>query len=320
MAFRDALYRSGVAHAVRARRPVISVGNITVGGTGKTPMVAYLAGLLRGEGLKPAILMRGYRPLGASGMGDEAAALQAALPDVPVFCNRNRAAAAKEAVSSAGANVLLLDDGFQHRRLGRDLDVVTVDALCPFGGGRLLPAGLLRESPSALRRADIVVLTRTDEVEGDVLEEVEGEVRRLAPEAVPARSVHRATRVFFAEENRLGDVAELSGRKVAAFCGIGRPESFRRTLEGLCGEVVLFREFPDHHVYGEEELRSLVREGGKMGAELIVTTEKDYARLRGIQGLGLPPAVIGIELAVTSGEDELRRLVVRAARGGMGEG
>jgi tetraacyldisaccharide 4'-kinase len=320
MAIRGALYRSGVLRSARAACPVISVGNITVGGTGKTPMVAYLARFLEVAGLNPAVLMRGYRPIKPSGLGDEAVALQRVLPNVSVLCNRDRVGVAKEAVLSHGADVLLLDDGFQHQRLARDLDVVTVDALCPFGGGKLLPAGLLREPLSSLRRADVIVLTRTDQACEKSVGETERRLRWLAPKAVLARSVHRAVRVIFPEEGEEGAVSELSSRRVAAFCGIGRPESFRRTVESVCGDVVLFREFPDHYGYRDEDLREVGREARDAGAELIVTTEKDYARMEDARGLGVRLGVIAIELVVTSGEDELQKCVMKAVHEVAGGG
>jgi len=317
MAVRGGLYRAGVLGSARAQCPVVSVGNITVGGTGKTPMVAYLAGLLKREGLKPAVLMRGYRAVSPSGMGDEGLALRKVLPDVPVLCDRDRVSAATEAVSSHGANVLVLDDGFQHHRLARDLDVVTVDAVCPFGCGLLLPAGLLREPVSALGRANVIAVTRTDEVGEESVRETERRLKKAAPKATLARCVHKAVRVDFPQEGREGGVGELGSRKVAAFCGIGRPESFRRTVESLCGEVVMFREFPDHYLYDAEEIMALGREAKELGAELIASTEKDYARLGSAPELGIPLGVIAIELVVTSGEDALETRVMEAVRGAM---
>lgn len=184
----------------------------------------------------------------------------------------------------------------------------------------MLPAGLLREPLSSLRRTDVIVLTRTDQVCEKSVRETERRLKGLAPKALVARSIHRVVRVSFPEEGKEGVVSELSSRRVAAFCGIGRPESFRRTVESVCGDVVLFREFPDHYRYSDEDLREVRREAEEAGAELVVTTEKDYARMEDAGGLGVRLAVLAIELVVTSGEDELRKCVMKAVHEAAGGG
>ncbi|MBN2129221.1 MAG: tetraacyldisaccharide 4'-kinase, partial [Sedimentisphaerales bacterium] len=177
--FRNWLYAQGWLRVHRVGVPVVCVGNLTTGGTGKTPLVVWLARLMGQKGVRAAILTRGYKangrktPYDVTTNTDEPAELAAACPGVPVIVNPDRVAGAAEAIRSHGAQVLLMDDGFQHRRLGRDLDIVAVDATCPFGYGRLLPAGLLREPLSGLTRAHAVVLTRSDQVSEETLRQIE---------------------------------------------------------------------------------------------------------------------------------------------------
>jgi len=215
---------------------------------------------------------------------------------------------ARRAISQ-GAEVLILDDGFQHLRLNRELDVVTVDATFPFGGGRLLPAGLLREPISALGRADVIVLTRTDQVPERKVEETLRKIRAVAPKAEVAKSVHRVISVVHLGGGEM-PVSTLSSKRVAAFCGIGNAESFRRTVGGISGELVLFREFRDHHVYEGEELVELSEAAKRAAAEMLVTTEKDSVRLPRELDVGLPVGVVRTELVITEGEDRLVEAVM----------
>jgi 3-deoxy-D-manno-octulosonic-acid transferase len=265
---------------VRLATPVISVGGLTVGGTGKTPFVLWLAGRLKAEGIQPAILTRGYRRqapekvtiLGPGEQaavaltGDEAQGYSRASVG-PVGIGADRVAAARRIEERFHPGVFLLDDGFQHFRLARSLDIVLIDALDPFGESQPVPLGRLREELQALRRADIVVLTRVEA--GQRLEGIEAMIWRHNP----AAPIYKSRVVAEGWQPR-----EVTG-PVAAFCGLGNPESFWRTLEGLGIRPVLRRAFRDHHRYSADELRELTQEARSRGAEALVTTEKDLMNL-----------------------------------------
>ncbi|MFQ5733800.1 MAG: tetraacyldisaccharide 4'-kinase [Planctomycetaceae bacterium] len=266
--------------------PVISVGNITTGGTGKTPFVAFLADWFADRRTAAAILSRGYRAFAppvaaASGQpheraNDEKLVLDKLCPGVPHLQLPDRVASARTAVAERGAEVLILDDGFQHRRLHRDLNIVLVDALNPFGYGRMLPRGLLREPLRALKRADLIVLTRADQCSVDEKDRILGTIRRHAPGCNVAEVAFRATGLV----NAAGETAALSslaGKPVVAFCGIGNPESFRRTLCGC--DVREFRAFADHHHYTADDLAEVSALLEHSDARSVVTTLKDLVKI-----------------------------------------
>jgi tetraacyldisaccharide 4'-kinase len=312
--------RPGVAR--RAALPVISVGNLTVGGTGKTPTVAWLAERLVARGDRPAIVSRGYGGRAGNGplvvstgdgplcppeiSGDEPALLARIARGSPVVVGADRAAAAERA-RTLGASVVLLDDGFQHRALARDLDVVLLDAARPFGNGRLLPAGELREPIDSLARADVVVLTRAgSEVDAS-------EARRAVAAHRPGIPVVRST------FRRLGFVAADGAaapapERAVAFCGIARPDSFRAELAAEPIEIVSFRAFADHHRFTPRELAELRAAARRSGARLV-TTQKDLARL-GSDARTDAPIALAIELALDDPEtllDAVERAIVRRA-------
>ena len=272
---RDALYRLRILPSSRPTVPVISVGNLTLGGAGKTPMVEWLAARCARAGRRVAILSRGY-----GAIDDEALDDRADLGGVVRLTGANRARLALEAVGDYGAQILILDDGFQHRRLQRDLEVVLVDATRPFGNGRLFPRGTLREPPSALRRAGLIVLTRTDQVTPEALNALRATLRGIAGETPTVETVHRPADIKLPGGSERRDLSWLRGREVLAFCGIGNPEAFRRTLESLGARTVCFRAFPDHHPYTEADRARLKAEAKEFMAEALVTTEKDLRRIR----------------------------------------
>jgi len=268
---------------------VISVGNITVGGTGKTPTVIMLAHMLKKHGYRPAILSRGYggkgegRPglvsdghdllMGPDESGDEPLLIAESVPDVPVIIGKERALSGKLAVERFDVDVLILDDGFQHRRLFRDVDIVLLDSEKPFGNGFMLPRGRLREPRNALKRAHIAVLTST---EGDVIVTGSGI-------QIPHIPVFRGRRIpgnlVRGREKDLFPLEYLRGKKVCAFSGIAEPDSFRKILEPLCGDVARFVPFPDHHAYDEGEVAYIKKICDDCHAQVILTTEKDGMKL-----------------------------------------
>jgi tetraacyldisaccharide 4'-kinase len=257
------------------------------------------------------VLSRGYG--GAGGRNDEALVLEENLPDVPHLQGPDRVALARTAVEELESEVLVLDDGFQHRRLARDLDLVLIDVTEPWGYGHLLPRGLLREPRSSLRRAGLVVLTRCDQAARDRVEAVRREVRRYAP-AVPVVETRHGPVELVDSGRSVAPLDGLRARAVFAFCGIGNPDAFRRTLEGLGADVRGFRTYPDHHSYGRgdvESLRAWLR--GLPPDGLAVTTQKDLVKLR-VDRLGDRPLwSLRVRLQVLSGlgefEERLRGAV-----------
>jgi tetraacyldisaccharide 4'-kinase len=273
---RNRAFDVGAFRARSASVPVISVGNLTVGGTGKTPIVAAVVDWCTSHGLRPVILSRGYRPL-ADGVNDEKLVLDRLCPGVVHLQGADRVKSARAACDQHSAQVLILDDGFQHRRLARDLDLVLVDALDPWGVGRLLPRGLLREPPSSLQRADAVILTRADQCTPEDKARLLEEIRHYGRDEAPIEAVFRPGDLV----NTRGDrEAVESLNTVAAFCGIGNPEAFRRTLtDAGIGKPAAFRNFSDHQHYSEHDLEGLARWAHEQGATALVTTLKDLVKI-----------------------------------------
>jgi tetraacyldisaccharide 4'-kinase len=298
-------YDRGWRAAHRAPVPVVSVGNLTVGGTGKTPCVEFVAAFYRALDLRVAVLSRGYGS--EAGRNDEALVLEENLPDVPHLQGADRVALARTAVEELESEVLVLDDGFQHRRLARDLDVVLIDATDPWGRGHLLPRGLLREPRGGLRRAGAVVLTRCDQVGPDERGGLRRRVERLAPGVPVAEARHRPVELLNGDGERQS-LDALRGRPVAAFCGIGNPDAFRRTLEDLGAAVSPFRVYADHHAYDRGDVDGL-HEWARGLAEgtPVVTTQKDLVKLRLTRLGGRPLWALRICLHVEAGREEFER-------------
>lgn len=323
---RSLAYRRGWFKSFPACVPVISVGNITAGGTGKTPLVQLLAGWLRDEGLRPAVLSRGYGgtrslrdvlvlepgcdpdPLQA---GDEPCLLARNLPGVPVLVSPDRVASAKLATGRLGAGLLLLDDGFQHLRLRRDLDLLLVDATEPLWKNRVIPSGSLREPLSAMGRADAVVCTRTPE------SGIPPDLAQLIEHRCPGRPLfiarHTPAGITPLGSAPLPRAGEESGGWLLV-SGIGNPQSFRNTAEA-CGLRVAGEErFADHHRYQPSDLRQVGRLLADLGADAVLFTEKDAVRLGPLADqLGWPAGFLGLRMAVEN-EDQLKRLVLDRAR------
>lgn len=318
-ALRSRLYDRGALQTWRAGAPVISVGNLAVGGAGKTPVVIAVAERLLARGRRVAVLSRGYGAvrrdarvvadgtrllLGAREGGDEPVLLARRLPGVRVLCGPSRAGLARSAVEDLGADALLLDDGFQHRALARDLDVVVLDASAPFGNGRLLPAGPNREPRSALRRAGLVWLSRVDQADP---RELAG-LRDLAWEATgraPVESEHAPVEVTDGSLSRGADPGTLRGRRVLLLAGIARPAGFRRTLAALGAEVVAERLHADHHRFAPAELEEAFRAAAAAGCDAVVTTEKDAVRIDAAHAGDPRLRVVRIEARILRGAERL---------------
>jgi tetraacyldisaccharide 4'-kinase len=278
MSLRNRLYDARLCAVHRLGVPVVSVGNLTVGGTGKTPAVAWLCALARAHGRRPGVLARGYGRAHGASLNDEGAMLQQRLPWLLQEQGPDRVAAGVRLVA-AGADWIVLDDGFQHRRLHRDLDLVCVDAASPFGNGGVLPAGPLREFRSGLARAGLVLLTRAGALTRDALALAEQRVRAFARAGVRVYACDHAPLEFVAMPARATEpLAQVAARRCVLLSAIARPQSFRATIEALGGVVIADHRFRDHHRFTTAELDAAVRAARDADAWLV-TTEKDDARL-----------------------------------------
>ena len=303
---------SGMASRWAMPVPVISVGNLTVGGTSKTPMVLWLLERLLASGVRPGVALRGYggsyegdcervpsaEKRGEAGRwGDEARMIAARFPGVPVVVARERSLGALDLVSSSGVDAVVLDDGFQHRALKRHLDIVMLDSASPLGNGRLLPTGSLRERPSALCRAQILVLSRWSESSDETRRASETRLRNLVPGAAFARCSLEPAGLWSqgGARVRAGDVARAG---CLAFCGIARPASFRRQLCHVGLEPLALNAFRDHHRYTSLELEALEAEALRCKTGWLVTTEKDQARLEGWRPRTVKLGFLRVELRV----------------------
>jgi len=314
---RRALYDRGLLRVHNVSSPVISVGNITVGGTGKTPLVAWIAKVLAREGRRVCILTRGYGRLDSHDRvivsdgnevlasperaGDEAYLLAEELKRcAAVISDADRVAAARWAVENWNTDVFVLDDGFQNLRLARNLDIVTIDATNPWGNRKLLPAGILREPLSALTRADCIVVTRADDAQQ--LDELENELARLSKGAPVFRSRMNLARLRRASGNETSlGTDEVKRSSVAAFCGIGNPESFFALLKRESYQLCYTRALRDHHRYVQSDLDQIERESVSSGAQALLTTAKDEVKLRSIF-LDLPCYAVDIEIELEENE------------------
>ncbi len=318
---RRALYRNGILKAHRVGARVVSVGNISMGGTGKTPLVNLLADNLSGRGIGVAILTRGYGRtsrghrvlVGGNGnwqdVGDEPLMLSRSLPKVPVVVCADRIAGGKVAVDMFRPNILILDDGFQHLRMAREVELVVIDATCPFGNGRIFPAGTLREKSRALRWAQMFVLTRVNQADG--VGELVDFLHQICPNAIVAQSDCEPISLRDVHSGEQLDLEFLRGKQILAMSGIGNPSSFERSLEQTGARLIERVRFPDHHPYIREELEQVICRARETGAQYVVTTEKDEVRLPVIGKEAIPLLSLGIRLRVVSGERELWELVER---------
>lgn len=311
--WRNRAFDRGRRPVFRAAVPVVSIGNLTLGGTGKTPCVEWVARFFRERGTQVAILSRGYGS--EAGRNDEAMVLEENLPDVPHYQGADRVTLAETAVDESESELLILDDGFQHRRLHRDLDIVLIDATWPPTSDYLFPRGTLREPASSLRRAGAIVLTRCDQAPAATVETLRNWLTTRWPNTPVATSEHRPTELV--NEGVNAAVETLAGQSVGAFCGIGNPAAFRHTLESLGARVADFRSFPDHHAYTREDVEELTRWAGTLppGAA-IATTQKDWVKLRVKELAGHPLWAIRIGLTFRDGEAAFAQVLEKVLASG----
>jgi tetraacyldisaccharide 4'-kinase len=269
LVLRRFFYSYGLKKRTKLKAKVVSIGNITVGGTGKTPLVEWLARRAIGKNKKTVILSRGY------GGGDEVALLSKKLKGFSILTGKDRVSLGKEAINNLKAELILLDDGFQYWPLERDLEVVTVDSTRPLWEDRLLPAGTLRERVSSLKRAEAIVLARVDSTGSGINPWIEY-LKDINPQASIFLSRHRP-REFINKRGETRPLSLINDRNLIAFSGIARPEAFEETLKALGGKLLYSFRYPDHHYYTPADLAEIKKIAGEKG--LIITTEKDLVRI-----------------------------------------
>ena len=322
---RNFAYEHGWLSVKRLPQPTICIGNITVGGTGKTPLVIRLAKDLMAQGLRPAVLLRGYKRektgrravlvrdarqiyATVAEAGDEAMELAERLPGACVGVGADRHAVGNFILKTQPVDCFILDDGFQHHRLERDINIVTVDVTDPWGGGQLLPAGLLREPPDALKRADAVVLTRTGAVGPDRLSVLRAEVSmHMRPSSGLLESRHEPRELVSLQGRKSLPLTELKGKKVLAISAIGNPKAFENTLTELGARLIATMRLADH-TGKADQVREWIKRNRRQ-AEWILMTEKDAMRWGTDGGLPIQAYALRMEMIFTDGEDHWRKLV-----------
>ena len=322
---RNACYRHGIFRTHEVGVPVISVGNLTYGGTGKTPLVEWIARELASLGRKVCVLTRGYgrdnpgqRVVASNGKalladvtqtGDEALMLaDRLLGEAAVICDANRISAAGWAIENLGSDAFVLDDAFQHQRIARDLNILTVDATNPWGNRRSLPSGILREPISELSRADCVIITRAD---SQNCEGLRAEIQQLHP-GVPvllSRMKHTHLRVTDAGSSSI-EADEIKELSIGAFCGIGNSESFFTLLRREGYALSYERSFRDHYKFSQTDINGIVREARDKGVQTLLTTAKDAVKLRALN-FELPCYSAEIEIEIEHPEI-LRQLILKS--------
>lgn len=293
MSLRAAFYKKGVLKQHRLSVPVISVGNLTMGGTGKTPVTIYLGSLL--ADMKPAIVSRGYKSKSTSEVhivsdgnktnsdvevsGDEPVLIADSLPGVPVLTSKNRSRAGQHAINNFQAGIIVLDDGFQHLALCRDLNIALFKVDSFLGNNRIFPGGDMREPLKALHRADCFLLTCVDEENRERALAIQNALAQRFPD-IPAFLAAYQPSGIMDHGGSKRDISALSSQSLFAFCGLASPASFQRTLVRAGVDIVGFKGFRDHHAYLGEELKKLVQDAKKSGAQGLITTEKDMVKLK----------------------------------------
>lgn len=321
--FRNWLYDKKIFAVVKLPCPVISVGNITAGGTGKTPCVIMMARMLQSHGFKPAILSRGYGGsstksvnivadgknilLDSKTAGDEPFLMAQSLRSIPIIVGPQRIKTGKTAINRFGANVLICDDAMQHRQIFRDINLVLLDSQDPLGNGHILPRGKLREPIAGLKRASAFLLTRNDET--PKTDSINKKLSQIGN--IPVfTSIHKLKDVIKGDYSDKWPIADLKGKKVCAFCGIAKPDSFKKSLLAAQAHILSFDTFPDHHNYSRAELEIIKNKFYKNKADLIITTQKDGMRLQKFPEFLNMVYMLSIELEIIPSRESFKKFIL----------
>ena len=315
---RNALYRYGITKRKTLPAKVISIGNITAGGTGKTPLVEFLARYLRTKKKKIAILSRGYggrvpstsecvksaedgKCNNQNDVNDEYLILRENLEGIPILLGKDRLYNGEKAIFNYGSECLILDDGFQHIKLKRDLDIVVIDALNPFAGEYLIPRGFLREPLKGLKRADLFVISHCNQINEDRLRTLYTKLQNFNKNIDICESIHEPVHLENISDNSLWNTSWLRGKRIYGLCAIGNPQSFAATLKELGVCLIQFHTYPDHHAYTQAELDNVVAEAKHLGADAIVVTQKDAVKLKNKDIHATNVMSLKIEIRITKG-------------------
>ncbi len=306
------LYQEHILSVYRAPKPVISVGNITTGGVGKTPIVIWLVKALSQRGLKTVVISRGYGS--KNGPNDETRMFKEILPQELIVTGKNRRTSIKQALNQASVDIFVADDAFQHWPLSRDLDIVAIDALNPFGNGYLVPRGILREKKESLIRADIFILTKTDQVSNTRL--ICEELRQINSRALIAHSKHVPKQFRDVFTGKILELNSFLNQKVIGFCAIGDPSSFQWALQATGVILSSIFTFGDHHNYAEEDLKEMLELARKENMNILVTTHKDAVKIYNFKEAlkGMTVLSLDIDLRIFQGQDEIIKRILSLRR------
>ena len=303
---RDFLYKNGVVKSTRLPVKVISIGNITTGGTGKTPLVESMARCLLEKNKKVAILSRGYGGNNSlqennDNVNDECLILRENLQDVTVLAGKDRVSNGEKAIRESGVDCLLLDDGFQHLKLKRDLDIVVIDSLNPFGGENLIPRGSLREPLKNLGRAGLFIISHCNQSKKQIIKSIYTKLKNVNNDAPVCESIHRPVHIESMIDGSILGPEWLMGKRIYGLSAIGNPESFTYTLKELGADLIKHRKFHDHHNYNREEIGDVVYEAKLLGVDAIVVTQKDIVKIRKMDINDFNILSLKIETQITKG-------------------
>lgn len=340
--FRHTLYRKRILRHKTLGCLVVSIGNITTGGTGKTPVTEVFARTLSSKGRRVAILSRGYRSkskpfkekfldlfrskknespprvvsegngkvlLDSHMAGDEPYMLAKNLPDVLVITDKDRVKSGRYAIRKYGVDTLIMDDGFQHLHLKPKVNILLVDSTNPFSNHNLLPRGLLREPIKNIRRADYIFLTKSNG--GKHLRRIKEFLRKHNPRAEVIECTHRPQYLRNLQTGEDLDLSELKGKKISAISGIAVPESFENFLTDFGAEIIYKERYADHHRYRRHEIENFIKESKKLGAQMILTTEKDAVRFPELEKYEVPSFYLRVQIDILSGEESFNDAISR---------
>ncbi|HPN87866.1 MAG TPA: tetraacyldisaccharide 4'-kinase [Candidatus Omnitrophota bacterium] len=306
---RNFFYQKKIKKQYRLPKPVVSVGNITWGGVGKTPLVEYLAKVFKSKGLQPVILTRGYmakKSKQALNQSDEATMLKERLPDVPILVGKNRFENAKNFLKEKDADIFILDDGFQHLNLYRDVDIVAIDSTNPFGNEFLIPRGILREPVSDLKRTDIFVLTKTNFIDERQKNILEKDLKNIFPETLIVQAEHRGIDLLDLRTKEIKGLEFLAQKNICCFSGIGNPRSFEQSLIHLKAHIQKSFIFPDHEIYCKKDLEEISQYCLKRNVSIVITTFKDAVKIKQMLDCfdqKISVFALRLEITIESGKD-----------------